>query len=173
MSFLVNNKDRKEKSKSVVVTGRVSEDVYNKFKEICDSAGFSVSEAVRLLVINEVTPKKHVSQQESKPRPEPSSVATPHYEPKPLQSDMKPPQPKPIKSFNPTMNPNNFGRFNTNKWKFNNMLPCPICNKWVSATNFSRHAKVNHDNSTTEEIFTTYADKADEMVQAVNSQERK
>lgn len=179
MSFLESNKHVKEKRKDAIVTGRIPADIHEKFLEICEASGFTVSEAVRALVINEVSPKRNTTPQSSRPRVEPpkQSAYTPpvpsRVESTPVSSQpetaVKPtPAPAmPEKKFNPVTNIP-MGRFNTNRWKHNNMLPCPICVEWVSASNFSRHAKVTHD-LTTKEIFTQYADKADGMIDAVKS----
>lgn len=55
------------------------------------------------------------------------------------------------------------GRFLTTEWKVNDQLPCPLCNEWLSASNFKRHAETTH-NLTTEEVFTQYKEQADQMV---------
>jgi antitoxin component of RelBE/YafQ-DinJ toxin-antitoxin module len=44
-------------------------------------------------------------------------------------------------------------RFTLTKWKREDMVPCPICKEWKSASNFSRHAKETH-NLSSEEMFT-------------------
>lgn len=165
MSLLEANKRSEKTNKTVVATSRITEKEYKDFKELCDRTGFSVSEAIRVLIqgeLNPETPKRAEKPAQRKPAPvvapvvavENTEEASPEY---------STPAPK---SFNPKSRPirSNFGRFTTEKWKVENFLPCPICNTWVSSSNFSRHVKTNHNNMTSEELFTQYEAEADQMV---------
>lgn len=53
MSYLANYAKNKSK-KSETVTSRVPTDVYQNFKKHCDSLGLTISEAVLLLIKNEL-----------------------------------------------------------------------------------------------------------------------
>jgi hypothetical protein len=58
-------------------------------------------------------------------------------------------------------------RFTTGDWNVDNFLPCPVCNTWINAPNFARHAK-RHE-MTSREIFEKHKEKADKMVQEKQS----
>lgn len=165
MSLLEANKRSEKTNKTVVATSRITEKEYKDFKELCDRTGFSVSEAIRVLIQGELspeTPKRAEKPAQRKSAPVVESVASEEY------TEETPPEYSipTLKPFNPRSRPprSSFGRFTTEKWKVENFLPCPICNTWVSSSNFSRHVKSNHNNMTSEELFTQYEAEADQMV---------
>lgn len=57
----------------------------------------------------------------------------------------------------------NTERFTTKPWQVDGELPCPLCEQWFSASNFSRHAKQHGTNA--HAIFTNekHQKKIDEM----------
>lgn len=138
---------RRSKEKSEVLTARLPQSLYSEFKQYCDDLGLSISEAVCLLVEREIKGFDGVSSELS---------TTKEY----IKNDD-------VVAENTEANTNvvnevverkrnaskaNTSRFTTKQWMVKGELPCPICNQWVSASNFSRHAKQH--NSTTQEIFT-------------------
>lgn len=157
MGILESNKRDGKSNKNVVITSRLTSKEYEKFKEVCDATGYSIAEAVRLLVVSELNPKQRPAPTYASPavtRPvEP--VSTRGVETEAIQK-VYTPATRPVST-------GGFAKFTTERWKVNEFLPCPICNEWHSATNFSRHAKKVHSLST-KDIFTAHKDEADAMV---------
>ncbi|WP_050183973.1 hypothetical protein [Domibacillus robiginosus] len=153
MSYLeqfARNKRRKEPS--TVLTARLPDSLYENFKEHCDELGLSMSEAIYLLVEREIT----VNQKTGK-----ESAA---YISKHIQSgEEAATNTRPVIKDTIKMQTNT-KRFTVKQWEVDRELPCPICNSWSNAGNFSRHAKKHYTN--TQAIFTNqeYIKKADEMV---------
>ncbi|MGE7219656.1 hypothetical protein ACQKJC_24780 [Priestia koreensis] len=136
-----------DKAKTEPVTTRLTKGEFEAFTTLCNETGFSVAEALRLLIQKELSD---------------TSDTVYKNDDKMLQNvyeiDDKPQQ----NVYKRIRTGNSSSRFTTNKWKMNNELPCPICESWISAANFSRHAK-QHE-MTTAEIFTIHKEKADEML---------
>lgn len=61
-------------------------------------------------------------------------------------------------------------QFVTSPWKIKGQLPCPLCNTWLRASNFARHAKNTHEGETTESMFTKFKLEADAMVKIRNGE---
>lgn len=149
MGYLENfARKSKSKEKSIVLTARLPESLYEDFKEHCEDLGLSISEAVYLLVDKEMkdqeVPKTHTTDYKNNY----DVVVTNTIEEKP----------KPIKRTANTT------RFTTKPWVVDGDLPCPICGQWVSASNFSRHAKQHGTN--THAVFTNdgHLEKVNEMI---------
>lgn len=154
MGLLEKNKKEKKENKNVVLPTRLTQDEYDKFSELCQSTGHTMSEAVRMLIQNELNPSKPAPQKQQVER-----VEVPTYDvPLPPVETVSKPKPR---SYTPSSG--ELLRFTTEKWKIGNFLPCPICMEWASASNFSRHAKTTH-NMTTKELFNTHQETADQMV---------
>ena len=47
-------RNKRSKENTIVLTARLPETIYNKFQSYCEEYGFSLSEAVNLLIQNEV-----------------------------------------------------------------------------------------------------------------------
>ena len=154
MSYLeqfARNKRRKEPS--TVLTARLPDSLYDDFKERCDELGLSISEAIYLLVEREIT----VNQKTAK---EPSTYISEYAKGENLITmNTEPALKHAVKMKRPAK------RFTVKQWEVDRELPCPICNFWSNASNFSRHAKQHNTN--TQAIFTNeeYIKKANEMVQ--------
>lgn len=155
-------KNRRSTEKTEVLTARIPESLYKDFKDYCDDLGLSISQAVYLLVQREMTGIEAETQDDESP------LYTNVY--KTNDDDYK----KNHSVVDSTTNvvkqttkriSTNTARFTTKKWQVNGELPCPKCGEWVSASNFSRHAKQHGSN--THSIFTneTYLIKVNEMIQ--------
>jgi hypothetical protein len=170
MGILESNKRNGRSNKGVVVTSRLTSDEHEKFKAICDATGYSISEAIRLLVVAELSPKqRHAAKPVSATKSNPVHSDFNYEAPVNAVASEKPDVPVERKSYNPISKPIHrvgSAKFVTERWKVNESLPCPICREWHSATNFSRHAKKVHG-MTTKDIFTDFEKEADEM--AANS----
>ncbi|MCQ6281059.1 hypothetical protein [Bacillus sp. EB600] len=155
-------RNRRKKEETEVLTARLPKSLYSDFKDYCDQLGLSISEAVYLLVEREMSgsPKENTSKLNiSKPKEnttddktidvvvEPSTKATTQVFKEIAASK------EATKS-----------RFTAKSWEVDGKLPCPKCNQWVSASNFSRHAKQH--GTTTQEIFTNerYKERIDRMI---------
>ncbi|MGG1483531.1 ribbon-helix-helix domain-containing protein [Peribacillus castrilensis] len=157
------SKKKGKEPRNQPISSRLTESEYKAFEELCIETGYSMSEALRLLV-----------QQEIKGNDEDTFTERiqNYSESKQVDAESKPTEPirTPI-PYKPSTNVVNrkrvattTGRWTANEWKVNDELPCTICDSWVSASNFSRHLKKLHDNVSTQEFFTKYADRANEMV---------
>lgn len=155
-------KNSRAKEKTEVLTARVPESLYRDFKDYCDDLGLSISEAVYFLVKREMTGfEKEIQDDESpmytnKYKMNDDEYNKNHFVVETTTNVVKPT----TKRISATTE-----RFTTKQWQVNGELPCPKCEEWVSASNFSRHAK-NHG-SNTHSIFTneTYLIKVNEMIQ--------
>ncbi|MCI2255599.1 hypothetical protein L2D08_14595 [Domibacillus sp. PGB-M46] len=154
MSYLeqfARNKRRKESS--TVLTARLPDSLYDDFKERCDELGLSISEAIYLLVEREITADQKAAK-------EAASYISEHIQ----KGEEAATNTKPVIEHTVKMKLNT-KQFTVKQWKVDKELPCPVCNSWSNATNFSRHAKKH--NTTTQAIFTNeeYIKKANNMVQ--------
>lgn len=172
MRYLEKFARKRNKEATEVLTARLPESLYHEFKTYCDSLGLSISEAVSLLVEREVrgeTPEQqthnehitHTSLHTNADKKNDVVVI-------PNTNDIKKNDvvvTSNTNEYTPKQKSSNSG-FVTTPWKINEKLPCPICRSWISATNFSRHAKEKHQ-TITKEIFTdeSYLAIANEMVQ--------
>lgn len=156
---LSRKSDKEVKNKAV--STRVTEKEFEAFSDLCDSTGFTMSEALRLLIlqeINELDLQVKTKDIQTFTESKPSSSQS-----KQLSSNDK----QKLLTVNNRKQISNSNRFTTKKWVVNDRLPCPICNAWLSASNFSRHAKEH--NMTSQAIFTEHGDKADQMVEIEKS----
>jgi hypothetical protein len=176
MSLLkkMSRKTTKEKQNKPVST-RLTDSEFDAFTKLCDDTGYSISEALRLLIQQEIKGVDDQSDTKSLQKYSKSiESSTNNIESSTIKDESSPvvktpnqPSVQPSTTVNKHKKKPSSGRFSTTKWKIDNFLPCPICNTWVSASNFSRHAKEH--NSTTEEVFTKHKDKADQMAKEKRS----
>lgn len=145
-------RNKRGKEKSEVLTARLPVSLYSEFKKHCDELGLSVSEAVYLLVEREMkgnesqsTTNKYINDYKNDVNVNINSDDVVAATTETIKKVFKPKQ---IRRGTTT------GRFTKTQWEVNGFLPCPICNEWLSGSNFNRHAKTNHD-LTTETIFTS------------------
>jgi antitoxin component of RelBE/YafQ-DinJ toxin-antitoxin module len=145
MGYLENfARKPKGKEKSIVLTARLPESLYDEFKDHCEDLGLSISEAVFLLVEKEM--RSQITTYEDKKNNDLVVKTT------------KDDKPKTVRKAAPTT------RFTTKPWQVEGDLPCPICGQWVSSSNFSRHSKQHGTN--THAIFTNedHLKTVDEMI---------
>lgn len=173
MSYLdkfARNKNRKGKTE--VLTARIPEDLYNDFRNRCKELGLSISEAVYLLVKQEMelshrkpntkaNTNVYVSDDNNKQNVYINNDINKHdvY----IKNDDE------SKATTKRTGIANTGkRFTTKQWTHNDKLPCPLCNQWVSAANFSRHAKQHGSNTLA--IFTNEDNlkRVNEMIEELN-----
>lgn len=136
-----NNEPNETKDKTL--TARIKPSLYNDFKEHCDGLGINISRAIELLIENELNEntKQHTPSITKTNTPSNTNV---------IQNVNKP-------------KPYNTNRFTTTEYERENKLPCPVCNKWYSKANFSRHAKTGHS-QTTQELLQSNKPKVMEMI---------
>lgn len=153
---------KKGKGKNVTTTVKLPEETFYTLRNYCDNLGITLTEAIYLLVERELkeagsnniqqhTKYKEINHEIAatiQPNTEYEEEHTPHIQ----QNTTK-----------RSSSTSSSIRFNTTEYVINEELPCPICEKWVSRGNYSRHAK-GHD-LTTQEIFELHQDKTKEMVQ--------
>ena len=157
------SKKREKQPKNSPVSTRLTESEFKQFSKLCEETGYSVAEALRLLVLLELNNNdddmntKSIqtysnSNQDELKRTQVEAIRT-QTAPKEVQTVNKPKR---------TGVQVSSTRFTTNPWKVKEELPCPICGTWITASNFSRHAKKFHE-MTTQEVFTIHKDKATQM----------
>lgn len=149
MGYLKKNKKMySSENRDKTVATRLSAREFEDFLSLCEETGYSVAEAMRGLILNElrddVFRKKH----------EETNVNIMYTNEDEEETERNIPR--------AVRNPKT--KFSTTKWNVDGRLPCPICEEWSSASNFARHAKVTHE-MTTKELFQTYGEKADEMLE--------
>lgn len=154
------SKKREDEPKNHPVSTRLTDTEFQLFYKLCEETGYSISEAMRVLIQQELKPYDDepytpVLKTNTESKQENTTSIQNHT----LSHTPSTPVVKRSATVNKRVRPN---RFVTTDWMVEDKLPCPLCNGWVSASNFSRHAK-QHD-MTTQEIFEKHKDKADEMV---------
>lgn len=149
-------RNRRGKEKTEVLTARLPQSLYSDFKVHCDELGLSISEAVYLLVEHEMNGLESAY----------SEVATTAEKPNEYKKndDVVVANTNVVKKVT-KRSTSNTKRFTTKQWQVDDRLPCPICDKWELAKNYSRHAK-SHE-MTTKDIFTKeeYKDKINVMIE--------
>lgn len=154
-------RNRRSKEKTTVLTARLPESLYNEFQSYCDELGLSISEAVNLLVDREISgnngrnesvapsKKAEVKTKKDEKNTSEDGLNTTVFK---VNTDDDIDESNRIKTTaKKTQATSN--RFTTNQWKIDGTLPCPICNEWRDARNFSRHVK-SHDYKSTEALLT-------------------
>lgn len=157
------SRKREQEPKTQPVSTRLTDHEFQEFSRLCEETGYSISEALRILVQQEI--KTDDDQMYTK------SMQINTYS-KQINTESKPEntysiststiESRPSTKVNRTIRTATAHRFTTTDWNVDGYLPCPVCGGWVSSSNFSRHAN-GHD-MTTQEIFTKHKAKADEMV---------
>lgn len=137
---------RKEQTetKDKTLTARIKPSLYNDFKKHCDDLGLNISQAIELLMENELNgpnTQEHTNVIQDVTQKEVQKEVQKEYKPKAY----------------------NTSRFTTTQYERDNKLPCPVCNKWYSKANFSRHAKTEHS-QTTQELLESNETKVMEMI---------
>lgn len=133
------------KTKSRVLPVRLPEDIYQEFHKYCKELGLSLSEAVFLLIQEELRDEYKSTTER---------IHTDH-EPKPER--IRPTITRPRRS-------GSGSRFTTKDFVVNGRLPCPICGTWPEKQkNISRHMREVH-NSTTEEVYKAHMETIKRMV---------
>ncbi|MBT2718313.1 hypothetical protein [Bacillus sp. ISL-57] len=157
------SKKTEKESRNQPIATRLTESEHTAFVNLCEETGYSVAEALRLLVQQEIKgeddemfTKRIQTFTERKQFESESKQIEPTHTQLPPKTNTTVDNRKRIATAT--------GRWTANEWKVNDELPCTICDAWVSASNFSRHLK-KHGEITTQEFFTEHADKANEMVE--------
>lgn len=159
MDILKNYARTTNKEPTEVTSVRIPKNMYKEFKHHCERYGLSITEAINILIRNELGGNLKEVNYEDAPKkiqeqlPQESSSPSVKLPTQPARS-----QPR-----------KQTGRFVTTEYQVDGELPCPICGEWKSSTNFARHVKTNHK-KTTQEIFTENHEKAISMVKARTSQ---
>jgi antitoxin component of RelBE/YafQ-DinJ toxin-antitoxin module len=168
-------RNKRNKENTIVLTARLPESLYNSFQKYCEEYGFSLSEAVNLLIDNEVSSietdiepnTKDVKENDVKMK-----VNTDEYSENTNKDETNTlGENNEIKANSNTVEKNiskgktNTNRFTVKPFVVNGELPCPICDKWINHSNFARHAKKQHELST-EEFFNEYKDQIAKMIES-------
>ncbi len=157
------SKQNENNSRSQPISSRLSEEEYKAFYDLCEQTGYSISEAVRLLI------QEELSSIDARINTESIHTNTDSKQQSTLRIHSSSNVNNSSTNVNKGIRRGAIGnRFTTNPWNVDNRLPCGACGGWISKANFSRHAKNDHG-MTTQEIFTKFKDQADEMVKALKS----
>jgi hypothetical protein len=183
MSLLKNKQRGKKDTLNCPVSTRLSKSEYEKFEQLCENTGYKMSEALRMLIVNELNTSGKQNVYDTKRL----QYVNDTFVDKSIQNDTNGKQSvnESIQNENKSIQDDDGkvivgdqvfekkkttsgrkGRFSLNRWKVDNRVPCPICEEWVSAANFSRHAKDIHK-SNTKAIFDNLEEKADELVRTL------
>ena len=155
------------------ITTRVTNEEYTSFDNLCKENGYTLSEGLRLLVKQELNSLDQdvaeSTETYSAPRRAPQAarrrtatkVNTPHSIPVKVVASKAPTDPDGPKVIEKKQGRK---RFVSIPWRIEDDLPCPLCDLWISASNYARHARSFHE-STTETLLTTFEAKANQMVE--------
>lgn len=140
-------RNNKSKEKTDVLTARLPVSKITAFKQLCDDLGLKVSEAIGLLVDDQL--KQNRIQKEIEVNKEDTNV----YQPV-------------SKKETSCIQTNTDSRFTLAKWKVDKSIPCPICKEWTSYSNYARHTDSKHNGMTPQDVYTNeeYVKIADQMV---------
>lgn len=153
MSYLEKfaKEKEKEEKKDKPFSVRVPTSFYNQFLEHINGLGLNLNESIYLLMRKELNGGEE-SNTDVAQKYDKANIRGTHDKPKEIGNSVK--VGKKI---------GGKGRFTVEPWlTTDDQLPCPLCEKWYSRSNFSRHARKAHD-MTTEELLTRYKEGADAM----------
>lgn len=152
------------------ITTRVTEKEYAAFERLCNDTGFSISEAIRVLIQQEIRPEEDKvnteeyrantfvsnageGRQHKEDKPKQSEYKTLHKEVKPQPMSVGEVTDRVIAATTAKQKRASTGKFTIKHWQKAGHVPCPICEDWKTATNISRHAKTAHAIQSTKELY--------------------
>lgn len=172
MSYLKKFARRPGKGKTETITSRVPTELHKEFSEHCDRLGLSLSEAVYLLIKQEMTENEGIQKNTKEIHNESVVGKNIHNQQADLVDDEAPEREEiydDVYIKNTKVNKRKTAkpapRSLKKQFELDGKVPCPICNNWQSSSNFSRHTKIYHD-KTTEEVFEEHKVKATEMYES-------
>ena len=130
-----------------VIRARLPGDLYERFRDHCTRLGLTISEAVFLLIRDEVD------------RPGPGGGRKDYMEGPERRTEghtVATPRPQAIRT-------RRSRRFVVAPYVVDGMVPCPECKTWVSRSNISRHMRDLHD-SDTETVYKANLETVEAMV---------
>lgn len=139
---------------------KLPEKLANEFEAWCRELNITPSEALRLLVLEEIESVRRMKniQGYQEITDDVERYLAPTLESPPVT----PSKPK------STRLPGGSSR-SANRWKIGDKLPCPICGKWGAASNFKRDHIEKHGlpYANAPEFLEAYKEEADKMVEAL------
>lgn len=159
MSILKKYARPSSKTLTEKYTTRISKEVSEQFEKWCKEFNLSPSEAIRLLIEEEMKRLRYESETKRDSMTTYDDLTTTNdYESRPRTTNVVKRQ----------RTSTTGGRFSSNPWKINDELPCHFCGTWSKAANFKRDHidKLGHgDCSSSEEFFNRYKEELDRMVE--------
>lgn len=155
-------RNKRPKEKTEVLAARLPASAVKEFKELCGDLGMTVSEAVYLMVEDQLALKSgDVNENCLQKKFSDNKLLTNSLD------DDKIVNKRVNKIVNKRKQPTGEKRFTVNNWKVDGEIPCPICKEWTNFSNFARHSKQRHEGMSTKEIFTNeeYVHIANEMLE--------
>jgi len=158
---------KRKKEETTVITARIPNSKYELFKKYCDDLGLSINEAINLLVNEELKEADIIIKNEADVNQISIDdvIEKSEYEEEKVNTKV---------NTKPNIKVNTKPNTTVKKERFiyepymnhENKVPCPICEKFISKTNYVKHASKMHEMSS-EEVLTSeiYQDKIKEMLE--------
>lgn len=142
---------QRKKEETDILAARLPVSKIRKFKAFCKELGIPVSEAIHLMIdeqlaLSNTENNEYITQSYEKSYTSDNESKTSYNEGINSVNNLD------VKKVH-TRKRSNRNRFVADPWKVDGKIPCAICKQWYSFTNFSRHAQTKHGLST-EEILT-------------------
>jgi antitoxin component of RelBE/YafQ-DinJ toxin-antitoxin module len=149
---------KRKKEETTVITARIPNSKYELFKKYCEDLGLSINEAINLLVDAELKEADIIIKNEA----DVNQISIDD-----VIEDSKDEEEKLNTKVNTKTNTiEKKERFVYEPYmNHENKVPCPICEKFISKTNYVKHSGKMHE-MTAEEVLTSemYQDKIKEML---------
>lgn len=155
-------RNKKEKEPTQMLTARLPQSVYAGFKDHCESRGLTVSEGIYLLVTKELDDvSSNVNTKEQQPDSnEEEKQHTGVIRKITRDSAM----------FTEVLNMRDQD-IQRKSFEVDGVIPCPLCEKWIAASNFTKHAKRAHELSSLELLVSNKEKAVDMMIKRLNNEE--
>lgn len=153
MSRLEEYAKRHKKEETISAATRLPQRTYKAFKKHCEGLGLTISQGLAVLVNEEL---KSVNNYVNKSIDETKTKIETEQKTN-LQTNVNILRAAPAAQRPKRASSSNGERFNTKEFQIGNMIACPLCRKWTSNKNKSRHFRDDHTPSTN--TFDVYTNK--------------
>lgn len=148
MSVLEKYSKKTRKEESEVLTARLPKSLYKAFQEHCKDLGLSISEGVYLLVREEMSKIEDKPKQLKKDVSENTKIVSKEV----TTTTIKPQNEVKTNTKQSKNESSSNGKFTVTPYSIEKLTACPICEAWISRSNFKRHCSDQHD-KTPQQIF--------------------
>lgn len=118
---------------------KLPDQLADEFEQWCRELNITPSEALRLLVVEEMAAVKRMKDTQSYPEITNDTEKYPAATLEITSVISREPKPRPKRPASGSL-----GRLTTTQWEIDGFLPCPVCRKWGAAKNFKRDHITDH-----------------------------